>query len=554
MKWSDLNVGVLDIDPQIAGVIGIDVLSNGWLDALFGTGNGDLSKFHFDFRNAANMTGDLLLDVDPSHDMAISSDGSTSWDFNGSGSYGNISMWNAATTLPNGAGVSVTFGNGLVNTVSAQTVTVNIDAPYVVGSIAFTNSLGTSYVLANSGGSITLDNNGNGAYVSVAPGVTAPQQIQASVILADNATFDIAGGSSLVVTGGISETGASRGITLMGTGFLTLGAANSFTGGATVNSGTLTTTADGALGIGPLAVNADDRGVSVVNLGGNETLAGLSGTLAGTGTARVNIAAGKTLSVSQSVDSVFAGNISLASGATVGSGGSLTKSGGAALEIDGAPSLGNNSNINVAGGTLRFDLTPASSGAVAIGSGVTATISNSAVLELAGTVAALSTVGSRVHIVNNGSTPAGLLVSGTNQQVGKIDGSGATQVNAGSDLTADHIVQSALMIGGTASSHGVVTIAASDQTGNPLGLSQSSGLGIAGSLTPSGPFGGATSAASALLPVGAEGFSGDPIPAGQLSCNPNGGGGTSPVPEPGTLVLLALAWFVVLPWVVVRRK
>jgi hypothetical protein len=44
---------------------------------------------------------------------------------------------------------------------------------------------------------------------------------------------------------------------------------------------------------------------------------------------------------------------------------------------------------------------------------------------------------------------SGLVVSGTQQQVGNIDGSGTTQVNAGSDLTANHIVQSALVIGGT---------------------------------------------------------------------------------------------------------
>ena len=446
LKWADLNVGVLDIDPQIAGVLGIDVLSNGWLDALFGTGNGDLSKFHFDFRNAANMTGDLLLDVDPSHDVVASSDSSTSWDFNGGGAYGNSSVWNAGTP-PSGAGVAVTFGNGLVNTVSASTVTVNIDAPYTVGSIAFTNSLGTSYILANAGGSITLDNNGDGAYVSVAPGVTAPQQIQAPIVLADNATFDIAGGSSLIVTGSISETGASRSITLTGTGSLTLGAANSFTGGTTVNSGTLSTTADGALGSGPLTVNADDRVTSVVNLGSNETVGGLSGILTGSGTASVNIAVGKTLTVNQSADAVFAGNIALAAGGTLRGGGTLAKTGPSALEIDGALSLGSNSNVNVNGGTLRFGVTAASSGTVAIGSGVTATVSNGAVLELAGTVAALASGGGapapagRVHVVNNGSAPAGLLVSGTSQQVGGIDGSGTTQVNAGSDLTADHIIQ-----------------------------------------------------------------------------------------------------------------
>jgi hypothetical protein len=99
-----------------------------------------------------------------------------------------------------------------------------------------------------------------------------------------------------------------------------------------------------------------------------------------------------------------------------------------------------------------------------------------------------------------------------------------------------------------------VTIAASDQTGNPLGLSQSSGLGIAGSLTPSGPFGGTASPASGLLPVGAEGFSGDPIPAGQLSGNPNGAGGTSPVPEPTGILLMVIGFGTVSAVRILRRQ
>ena len=49
----------------------------------------------------------------------------------------------------------------------------------------------------------------------------------------------------------------------------------------------------------------------------------------------------------------------------------------------------------------------------------------------------------RVNITNSSTTPAGLLVSGTNQQVGNISGSGTTQVNAGSSLTANDIVQGA---------------------------------------------------------------------------------------------------------------
>ena len=91
-------------------------------------------------------------------------------------------------------------------------------------------------------------------------------------------------------------------------------------------------------------------------------------------------------------------------------------------------------------GTLRFNVV---SGAAAIGTGVTATIASGATLELAGSVSALSSGGNRVNITNNSSSP-GILVSGTNQQVGNIDGAGTTQVNAGSDLTANHIIQSAL--------------------------------------------------------------------------------------------------------------
>jgi hypothetical protein len=50
-------------------------------------------------------------------------------------------------------------------------------------------------------------------------------------------------------------------------------------------------------------------------------------------------------------------------------------------------------------------------------------------------------------------------------------------VNTGSDLTANRIVQEALVIGGTKSSPGLVTIDASDVSGNPLIGSPASLLG-----------------------------------------------------------------------------
>src|SRR5262249_13575331 len=73
LVWTNLEVGVLDIDSQVAGVVGMDLLSSGWLSALFGgNDSGYFSKVHLDFRNSATLSGELLLDVDPGHDVVTS--------------------------------------------------------------------------------------------------------------------------------------------------------------------------------------------------------------------------------------------------------------------------------------------------------------------------------------------------------------------------------------------------------------------------------------------------------------------------------------------------
>ena len=179
------------------------------------------------------------------------------------------------------------------------------------------------------------------------------------------------------------------------------------------------------------------------------------------------------------------------------------------------------------GGTLRFS----NSGTATISTGVTASVVAGATLELAGSVSALSSGSHRVNITNN-SNSNGLLVSGTNQQVGNIDGSGNTQVNAGSDLTANHIIQSALVIGGTAGNPGLVTIDASDAFGNPLG--QASGFALAGSSTSGGTFGADG--------IGSANLSSDGTDLAALSAdNPAVGGQRAVVPEPSTLLLVLLA-------------
>ena len=233
-----------------------------------------------------------------------------------------------------------------------------------------------------------------------------------------------------------------------------------------------------------------------------------------------------------STTAVFAGGSSGSfSGTFTNNAGSAFAVGGSGvLEVDGAPTLGAASSMAVGGAsTLRFKPT---TGAATVGAGVTATVASGATLELAGSVSSLSSGANRVNITNSSSSP-GILISGTSQQVGNIDGAGTTRVNAGSDLTANHIVQSALVIGGTAGSHGLATIDASDASGNPLG--QSSELDLAGSLAPSDPI-GAGGISSANL---SSGNSTDlAVPSADNSV---GIGNPSSVPEPSTLLLALLA-------------
>ena len=207
-----------------------------------------------------------------------------------------------------------------------------------------------------------------------------------------------------------------------------------------MTAGALNTDSSGTLGPDLLTISAANGITSAVNLGNSQTVSALSGTVSGTGSARVNVGAGTTLTVNQSVDTTFAGAIALAAGATAGTGAALTKSNGGTLEIDGGLSLGNDSSLAVSGGKLRLSII---SGSASVGSGVTANVTGSGVLELAGSVSSLGTTipANRVAITNSSNAVAGLLVSAGSQQLGGIGGSGNTQVNAGASLIADHIVQ-----------------------------------------------------------------------------------------------------------------
>ena len=219
------------------------------------------------------------------------------------------------------------------------------------------------------------------------------------------------------------------------------------------------------------------------------------------------------------------------------SAGGLTKIGSGTLTLTAAPTYSGNTTVSA--GRLTFNVT---SGSPNIAAGATATVSSTATLELASTVPTLSSGANRVNIVTSGSTFVGLLITGTQQQVGNIDGTGATQVNAGSSLIANHIIQSSLIINGTSGSRGLVTIDASNNLGNPLAQASAAGGGsaLAGPLDPNAISATDDPSSPSVLALVAS-----PIDdSGALLAGPvfsDDGGQVAPVPEPSTLVLLGLA-------------
>ncbi|HEV3418157.1 MAG TPA: IPT/TIG domain-containing protein, partial [Pirellulales bacterium] len=141
--------------------------------------------------------------------------------------------------------------------------------------------------------------------------------------------------------------------------------------------------------------------------------------------------------------------------------------GAASANLSGPGSLTKDTN-----GTVTLSGTESYAGGTAINGG-TLVVANGGSLP----------VGTNLTIGPNG---AGELASGVNQIVGGIDGMGTLQVDSGSNLMANHIMLGALTIGGTADAPAMVTIAASDASGNPLAAAATeSEAGAAAASTPS---------------------------------------------------------------------
>jgi autotransporter-associated beta strand protein len=186
------------------------------------------------------------------------------WKLTGAASWNSTNSW-ATGIVPNAVGASASFRGALTGSGN-----IPLDGTKTVGQVVFVNSAAAYTITQGSGGSLIMDNTGGAgtAAISVSAG---NHTISAPVVLSNaNTQLFSEVGTSLTVSGNVSDTGANSGITKVGAGTTLLSGTNTYGGTTTVNLGTLDVTKPAALpgynAPGKIIVNAG--GALAVSVGG----------------------------------------------------------------------------------------------------------------------------------------------------------------------------------------------------------------------------------------------------------------------------------------------
>ena len=226
------------------------------------------------------------------------------------------------------------------------------------------------------------------------------------------------------LTGVISGSGS---LVLNGTGQLNLSTNNGFTGGVTVNNGTLSLENGGIGANGPLTVNGGLVSVSIHDGFDNISVSELSGSGGLIDVSR------RRLTVDQATDTTYAGIIQDVDGIiSSGNGTAFTKSGIGTLTLSGDNTY--SKNTTVSGGTLEVSGSLYSDGTVSASGVITSTITISAgTLDVTGSGSIGSGAAFDGTITNSGTFNYN---STTDQELsGIISGAGALTKDNSSTLT-----------------------------------------------------------------------------------------------------------------------
>ena len=250
--------------------------------------------------------------------------------------------------IADGIGASATFAAS--NTGSAREIQL-VDTSRTLGAMAITYNRATSgtlaYTFSGTTGGLIFNNNGSGASLTLALGTnvtTHSTTISAGVQLADSLAVANNTTGLLTFSGIVSGSG---GITKSGVGGLSLTGVNTYSGGTTINAGTVTINTDSSLG----------ATTGAVSLNGGTLEAGAS----------IASDAARGLSVGTGGGTIKSTSFLNWNGVVSGSG-AITKTGANTLSFNNVNNT-HSGGISVSEGTIRFRGGDGSFGAA--GNGVT---------------------------------------------------------------------------------------------------------------------------------------------------------------------------------------
>lgn len=398
------------------------------------------------YTGAISISGSSLI-------LTITEVPSATWtDGHGTGNWTDPLNWSASfgTPPPNGAEATAVFGTG------ASPVTLN--ANQTVGTLAF-NSATIPYTISGAN-TLTLDNSGSGASITMAAGATNAV-VATAVSLNDNLTATVSSGDTLALTGTISSTSTSKEITLNGAGTTVLSGTNTYgpasgTVGTTLSGGgTLRVGSDTALGAGDVSsatASTIQAGAAGLTLGNNVAVAAGSTTVDNNGN---NLTLNGVISGSGSLTKISNHTLTLG-GANTYSGGTLVSGGFVAISMDGASS-GSAGNLGSVPATATANNLTLNNGGLLDSASLTLNTNRGITLVGTGLLDAASGVTFTVN--------------------GNISGSGGLTVDGGAGDTGT------IVLGGTNTFGGTTLVSVGTLTlGSPLALEDSTINYIGGSL------------------------------------------------------------------------